>query len=237
MEQTKYRRALVKISGEALSGGTGTGIDFQVLGQVCSVLKACVDSGVQLAIVVGAGNFWRGARNSAGTFDRTRADHMGMLATTMNAIAIAEVLEQQGVSARVFSATPMPAFAETYNPNLVRRAMEEGSVVVLGGGTGNPFVSTDTGAVLRALECKCDIALLAKNSDGVYDKDPRKHADAVKFDELSFDEVLEKRLGVIDMTAASMAGENHLPVLLFAVEDPDNIRRALTGENVGTILR
>jgi len=237
MEQTKYRRALVKISGEALSGGTGTGIDFQVLGQVCSVLKACVDSGVQLAIVVGAGNFWRGARNSAGTFDRTRADHMGMLATTMNAIAIAEVLEQQGVSARVFSATPMPAFAETYNPNLVRRAMEEGSVVVLGGGTGNPFVSTDTGAVLRALECKCDIALLAKNIDGVYDKDPRKHADAVKFDELSFDEVLEKRLGVIDMTAASMAGENHLPVLLFAVEDPDNIRRALTGENVGTILR
>ena len=237
MEQTKYRRALVKISGEALSGGTGTGIDFQVLGQVCSVLKACVDSGVQLAIVVGAGNFWRGARNSAGTFDRTRADHMGMLATTMNAIAIAEVLEQQGVSARVFSATPMPAFAEAYNPNLVRRAMEEGSVVVLGGGTGNPFVSTDTGAVLRALECKCDIALLAKNIDGVYDKDPRKHADAVKFDELSFDEVLEKRLGVIDMTAASMAGENHLPVLLFAVEDPDNIRRALTGENVGTILR
>lgn len=236
MESPAYKRVLVKISGEALAGPQGTGIDFSVMRNICSVVKKCADAGVEVAVVVGAGNFWRGIKNGAGKFDRARADHMGMLATTMNAIALSDQLEQLGLEAHVLTAMDVSAFAEHYAPDRARRLLSGGSAVILGGGTGNPYVSTDTGAILRALELHADIALLAKNIDGVYDSDPAKNPDAKKFDTLPLSQVVERRLGVIDMTAACMASENRMPVLLFGLDDPENIYRAAMGESVGTVL-
>ena len=237
MTQPKHKRVLIKISGEALAGEKGTGLDFDILNNLASIIKRCADEGVQISIVVGAGNIWRGVRNGAGKIDRTRSDHMGMLGTTINALGFADVLEQHGLEVRVQTAIEMRQFAEPYIRLKAIRHLEKGRVVIFGCGTGNPFCSTDTAASLRAIETDSDIALLAKNIDGVYDKDPRKFPDAVKYDTISFDSILEDHLGVIDSTAATMAYDNDLPVLLFGIDDPENIYRAVMGEHVGTIVR
>ena len=237
MEKPVYGRVLLKISGEALAGDAGRGLDFDVIGQVAQVIKKCVEAGVQVGVVIGAGNFWRGVKDGGGKMERTRADHMGMLGTTMNCLAMADVLEQSGVEVRVQTAIEMRAIAEPYIRSRAVRHLEKGRVVIFGCGTGNPFFSTDTAAVLRGTEINADVILLAKNIDGVYSADPRKDATAVKFDTITHDEVLARHLQVMDSTAASLSMDNKIPVLLFALEDPENIYRAVMGEKIGTVIR
>ena len=238
MAKPVYKRVLLKISGEALAGGKGSGLDFEMIGSVCDVIKECMDMGVQVGLVVGGGNFWRGAKNSGGgKLERTRADHIGMLATVMNCLAVADVCEQKGIPVRVQTAIEMRAIAEPYIRGRAIRHLEEGRVVIFGAGTGNPFFSTDTAAVLRAAEINADVILLAKNVDGVYNADPAKDPNAVKYDTISYDEMLAQHLMVMDTTATSLSMDNRIPVLLFALKDPRNIIRALCGENVGTIVK
>ena len=237
MEEPKYKRVLLKISGEALAGEKHTGLDFAIIAQVCDVIKEAVEMGVQVGIVIGAGNFWRGAKDGGGRMERTRADHMGMLGTAMNCLAVADVLEQKGVAARVQTALEMRAVAEPYVRGRAIHHLERGRVVIFGCGTGNPFFSTDTAAVLRAAEIGADVILLAKNVDGVYSADPVKDPQAVKYDVITYDEVLARHLAVMDSTASSLAMDNHIPVLLFALKDPYNIIRALRGERIGTIVK
>ncbi len=237
MEKPRYKRVLLKISGEALAGEKHTGLDFSIIGQVCDVIKEAVEMGVQVGIVIGAGNFWRGAKDGGGRMERTRADHMGMLGTAMNCLAVADVLEQKGVPARVQTALEIRAVAEPYVRGRAIHHLERGRVVIFGCGTGNPFFSTDTAAVLRAAEIGADVILLAKNVDGVYSADPAKDPSAVKYDVITYDEVLAQRLAVMDSTASSLAMDNHIPVLLFALKDPYNIIRALKGEKIGTIVK
>lgn len=233
--QPKYKRVLIKLSGEALAGEKGTGIDFDKVLEVCKSIKECVDMGVQVALVVGGGNFWRG--RSSGQMDRTRADHMGMLATVINALGLADGLEQVGLVARVETAIEMRAIAEPYIRNRAVRHLEKGRVVVFGCGTGNPFFSTDTGAALRAAEIGADIIFKATNVDGVYDSDPKKNPDAKKFDTLSYIDVLNKGLHVMDSTAASLCMDNEIPILVFNLNNPDNIVKAMQGETIGTIVK
>ena len=230
----KYKRVLLKLSGEALSGEQGHGLDFETVGRVCRAIKECVDAGAEIAIVVGGGNFWRG--RSSGEMDRTRADHMGMLATTINALALADSLEQCGCEVRVQTAIAMHEIAEPYIRNRAVRHLEKGRVVVFGCGTGNPFFSTDTASALRALEIEADIIFKASMVDGVYDSDPKKNPNAVKYDTLTFMDVLNRDLKVMDSTAASLCNDNHLPILVFNLEQPENIVRAIAGENVGTVV-
>ena len=237
MEQPKYKRVLLKISGEALAGDMPRGLAFTVIGQVCDVVKKCVALGVQVGVVVGGGNFWRGVKDGGGKMERTRADHMGMLATSINALALADVLEQKGVDVRVQTAIEMRAIAEPYIRSRAIRHLEKGRVVIFGCGTGNPFFSTDTAAVLRAAEIDADVILLAKNIDGVYSADPNVHPDAVKYDSITYGDVLAQRLQVMDSTATSLSMDNKIPVLLFALKDPENILRAVMGEKIGTIVR
>ena len=235
MAKPVYKRVLLKISGEALAGGKGSGLDFEMIGSVCDVIKECLDMGVQVGLVVGGGNFWRGAKNSGGgKMERTRADHIGMLATVMNCLAVADVCEQKGIPVRVQTAIEMRAIAEPYIRGRAIRHLEEGRVVIFGAGTGNPFFSTDTAAVLRAAEINADVILLAKNVDNA---DPAKDPNAVKYDTISYDDVLAQHLMVMDTTATSLSMDNHIPVLLFALKDPRNIIRALCGEKVGTIVQ
>ena len=237
MEQPIFKRVLLKISGEALAGDKHFGLDFQVMGRVADVIKECVAMGVQVGVVIGGGNFWRGVKNGEGHIERTRADHMGMLATAMNCMAMADVLEQKGVDVRVQTALEIRAVAEPYIRARAIRHLEKGRVVIFGCGIGCPFFSTDTAAVLRAAEINADVILLAKNVDGVYSADPVKDPTAVKYDSISYDEVLAQHLMVMDTTATSLSMDNHIPVLLFALKDPENIIRALCGENVGTIVK
>ena len=237
MQTPQYKRILLKISGEALAGDKHFGLDFDVIGNVCDVVKQCVDMGVQVGIVIGGGNFWRGVRNGTGKMERTRADHMGMLATVMNCLAVADVLEQKGVPVRVHTAIEMRAIAEPYIRLRAVHQLEKGSVVIFGCGTGNPYFSTDTAAVLRAAEINADVIMLAKNVDGVYDSDPVQNPDAKKYDQISYDDILAQHLSVMDSTATSLSMDNKIPVLLFALEDPQNIIRAICGENVGTIVK
>ena len=237
MEQPKYKRVLRKISGEALAGDASRGLDFNVIGEVCDVVKKCVEKGVEVGIVVGGGNFWRGMKDGGDRMVRVRADHMGMLATTMNCMAMADVLEQKGVDVRIQTALEIREVAEPYIRARAVRHLEKGRVVIFGCGTGNPFFSTDTAAVLRAAEIGAEVILLAKNIAGVYDSDPAKNADARKFDSITYDDVLAQHLAVMDSTATSLSMDNHIPVLLFALKDPQNIVRALCGENVGTIVK
>jgi len=237
MAKPVYKRVLLKISGEALAGGKGSGLDFEMIGSVCDVIKECLDMGVQVGLVVGGGNFWRGAKNSGGgKMERTRADHIGMLATVMNCLAVADVCEQKGIPVRVQTALEMRAIAEPYIRSRAIRHLEKGRVVIFGAGTGNPYFSTDTAAVLRAAEINADVILLAKNVDGVYNADPAKDPNAVKYDTISYDDVLAQHLMVMDTTATSLSMDNHIPVLVFALKEPHNIVRALCGENVGTIV-
>ena len=237
MKTPKYERILLKISGEALAGENKTGYDFRVMGAVCGAIRQCVELGVEVGVVIGGGNFWRGVKNGEGYIERTRADRMGMLATVMNCLAVADALEQAGVPARVLTAAEMPTFGEYYTHERAMKHLRSGKVVLFGGGTGHPYFSTDTGAVLRTAEIGADVILLAKNIDGVYSADPAKDANAVKYDEVTYDEVLAKRLGVMDLTATSLAMDNHIPVYVFALKDPDNILRAVAGETVGTLVR
>ena len=236
MVQPKYKRVLLKISGEALAGSKSQGLDFEVIGKVCDVIKECVELGVEIGVVVGGGNFWRGKKDGGEAMVRVRADHMGMLATTINSLAVADVLEQKNVEVRVQTAIEMKQIAEPYIRSRAIRHLEKGRVVIFACGTGNPFFSTDTGAVLRAAEIDADVILLAKNIDGVYNADPRKDPNAVKYDSISYDDVLAQHLGVMDFTATSLSMDTNIPVLLFALKDPANIKRAIRGENVGTIV-
>lgn len=237
MSEPKYKRVLLKISGEALAGEQHRGLDFEVIGQVCDVVKKCVAMGVQVGIVVGGGNFWRGLKDGGDRMERTRADHMGMLATAINALAVADCLEQRDVPVRVQTAIAMNAIAEPYIRGKAIRHLEKGRVVIFGCGTGNPFFSTDTGAVLRAAEIEADAILLAKNIDGVYSADPKKDPGAVKYDRITYDEVLANHLAVMDSTATSLSMDNKIPVLVFALKDPENILRVILGEQIGTIVK
>lgn len=230
-----YKRILLKLSGEVLAGKQGHGIDFDTVQDICKWVNACAKLGVQIGLVVGGGNFWRG--RSSGNMDRTRADHIGMLATAMNSLALADALEQYGLEVRVQTAIEMRQVAEPYIRNRAIRHLEKGRVVIFGCGTGNPFFSTDTAAALRAAEIDADIIFKATNVDGVYDKDPNKYADAVKYDTLSHTEVLSKGLAVMDSTAASLCRDNNIPILVFNLSDPENIVRAAKGENIGTIVK
>ena len=230
----KYKRILLKLSGEALSGEQKFGLDYDVVQRICESIKKCTDLGAEVAIVVGGGNFWRG--RSSGKMDRTRADHMGMLGTVINALALADALEQLEVPVRVQTAIAMQQVAEPYVRGRAVRHLEKGRVVVFGCGTGNPFFSTDTASSLRAAEIGAQIMMKATMVDGVYDKDPHKYDDAVKYDTLTFSEVLNKELAVMDMTAASMCKDNHIPVLVFDIGQPDNLVRAVQGEDIGTLV-
>ncbi len=230
----KYKRILLKLSGESLAGKAKHGIDFDTVTAYCEPIKKLVDDGVQVAIVVGGGNFWRG--RSSGDMDRTRADHMGMLATTINALGVADALEQLGVDVRVQTAITMREVAEPYIRNRAIRHLEKGRVVIFGCGTGNPFFSTDTAAALRAAEIEAEIILKATLVDGVYDKDPNVHTDAVKFDTLSFKQVLEKDLKVIDSTAAAICKDNNIGLLVFSILDAENIYDAVCDTKVGTLV-
>lgn len=235
--EPKYKRVLLKISGEALAGDKKTGLDFDVIRSVCNVIGDCLKLGVQVGVVIGGGNFWRGMKDGAGKMERSRADHMGMLATALNCLAVADVLEQMDIPVRVQTAIEMRAIAEPYIRSKAIRHLDKGRVVIFGCGTGNPYFSTDTAAVLRAAEIDADIILLAKNIDGVYDADPKLVPDARKYDSITYDDILAKHLGVIDSTAASLSNDNKIPVLLFALKDPQNILRAVMGENIGTVVK
>lgn len=237
MSEPKYKRVLLKISGEALAGEAHRGLDFDVIGSVCDVVKRCVEEGVQVGIVVGGGNFWRGLKDGGDKMQRVRADHMGMLATVINCLALADSLEQRGVEVRVQTAIEMSRIAEPYIRGRAIRHLEKGRVVIFGCGTGNPFFSTDTGAVLRAVEIDADAILLAKNIDGVYSADPAKDPTAVKYDTITFDEVLQQHLAVMDSTATSLSMDNHMPIIVFALKDPENIHRVVMGEKIGTIVK
>lgn len=230
-----YKRILLKLSGEVLAGENGTGIDFNTVLNICSSIKECANLGVQIGLVVGGGNFWRG--RSSGDMDRTRADHMGMLATVMNSLALADALEQLDVPVRVQTAINMQQIAEPYIRNRAVHHLDKGRVVIFGCGTGNPFFTTDTAAALRALEIDADIVFKATNVDGVYDKDPHKFDDAVKYDTLTFNEVLSNDLKVMDGTAASLCRDNGIPILVFNLDHPENIVKAVQGDNVGTVVR
>ncbi|MBQ3548931.1 MAG: UMP kinase, partial [Oscillospiraceae bacterium] len=235
MDQPRYKRVLLKISGEALAGEKKFGLDFDVMYRVADVIRQCVEMGVQVGIVIGGGNFWRGVKNGEGYIERSRADHMGMLATAMNCMAMADVLEQKGVDVRVQTALEIREVAEPYIRARAIRHLEKGRVVIFGCGTRNPYFSTDTAAVLRAAEIGAEVILLAKNIDGVYDSDPAVNKDAVKFNVITYDEVLARRLAVMDSTATSLSMDNHIPVLVFALKDPYNIVRVIRGEQIGTI--
>ena len=231
-----YKRVLLKISGEALSGERGSGLDFSVIGEVCDAVKRCVDMGVEVGIVIGGGNFWRGVKDGGGKMERTRADHMGMLATAMNCLAVADAMEQHGIDVRVQTAIEMRAIAEPYIRLRAMHHLAKGRVVLFGCGTGSPYFSTDTAAVLRAAEIEADAILLAKNIDGVYSSDPKLDSAAVKFDEISYDEVLSKHLAVMDSTATSLSMDNDIPVIVFALKNPENIVRVVLGEKIGTVV-
>ena len=232
----KYKRVLIKISGEALAGEKKTGFDFDFISDVCEVLKANAESGVEIGIVIGGGNFWRGVKDGKGKVERVSADRMGMLATAMNCLAVADVFRQCGVDARVMTAVDIQGVGERHDVRKAVEYLESGKVVLFACGTGHPFFSTDTAAVLRAAEIGADAILLAKNVDGVYTADPRKDPSAVKLDEITYTEVLARRLQVMDSTATSLAMDNELPVIVFALADPTNILRVLNGEKVGTYV-
>ena len=230
----KYNRILLKISGEALGGAKGAGFDEAAMDAICGGVKKAWALGVQIGIVVGGGNFWRG--RTSGKMERTLADKIGMLATVMNALAVSDKLAQLGVPSEVFSSIEMPKVAPVFDRGAALAAMEAGKVAVFGGGTGNPFFSTDTASALRAVEVSADVMCKATMVDGVYDKDPHKYPDAKKYDTLTFTKVLEDQLAVMDGTAATLCRDNRLPILVFDLADPDNIARAAEGENVGTLV-
>ncbi|MBO4501714.1 MAG: UMP kinase [Clostridia bacterium] len=230
-----YKSALIKLSGEALAGENGI-LNGEFLARIAAEVKKCVESGARIAMVIGGGNIWRGARQSGVNVTRFKADHMGMMATLINSIAMQDYLEQAGLKAKVLSAVPVQQFCEPYSQQRALDLLDEGYVVLCSCGVGYPYFSTDTGVVLRAAELGIEIILSAKSVDGVYDKDPRKYPDAVKYDKVSYDTILKEGLGVIDLTSAALARENHIKMLLFSLADPENIYRAIKGEKLGTVI-
>lgn len=230
----KFNRVMLKVSGEALSGDKGVGIDSDILGNLSEKIKEAWNMGVEIGIVVGGGNFWRG--RSSKDMDRTTADHMGMLATVMNSLALQDSLENRGVPTRVQTALDMPRIAEPYIRRRAVRHLEKKRVVIFACGTGNPYFSTDTAAALRAVEIDSEVILLAKNVDAVYDSDPKLNPNAKRFDKISYLDVLQRQLGVMDSTATSLCMDNNIPLLVFSIKEPDNILKVLKGENVGTFV-
>ncbi len=232
--ESKYKRVMLKLSGEAMAGENGYGIDFGVALRIAREIKELVDMGVQVGAVIGAGNIWRGRQG--GGMDRATADYMGMLATCINALALQNSLEDIGVETRVQSAIEMREIAEPYIRRRAMRHLEKGRVVIFAAGSGNPYFSTDTAAALRAAEIEAECILLAKKVDGVYDKDPHIHSDAVKYESLTFQEVLEMGLKVMDSPATALCKDNNIPIIVFSLDQPGNIKRAITGENIGTFV-
>ncbi len=232
-----YRRVLLKLSGEALMGPGSYGIDGATIERIAHEIKSVVDAGVQLAVVIGGGNIFRGMAGTASGIDRAQADYMGMLATIMNAIALQDVLERAGVPAQVQSALRVEQVVEPYVRRRAIRYLERGRVVIFAAGTGNPFFTTDTAASLRGAEIGADIVLKATQADGVYDRDPRQHADARRYDVVSYDEVLDKRLAVMDATAVALCRDNNLPVRVFSIHRPGSLLKVVMGEREGTLMK
>ena len=236
MGEAVYKRIMLKVSGEALAGPAHRGLDFDVINSVCAAIKECVDMGVQVGLMVGAGNFWRGVKDGADKMQRSHADAMGMLGTVMNSIAVADALSKHGVDARVLSAVEMHKFCEYFTRDLADRYLNEGKVVIFAAGTGNPYFSTDTGAVLRGVEIEADAILMAKNIDGIYSADPHKDPTAVKFDNLTYNEVLERGLKATDVTAMALAMDNNMPMVCFGLAEENSILRVVRGEEIGTTV-
>ena len=240
MSDLKYKRILLKVSGEALgektSQGDGYGLDFRKIDEVASAIKECVQMGVQVGLVIGGGNFWRGVKNGSGKMQRSHADSMGMLATVMNAIAVADVLEQHGLDARVLTAVEMNKFGEYFTRDVANRYLNEGKVVLFAAGTGNPYFSTDTGAVLRGVEIEADAILMAKNVDAIYSADPKKDPYAVRYTELTYAKVLEDGLKATDVTAMALAMDNDMPMVCFGLGEENSIIRVVRGEAIGTTV-
>ena len=234
MLETKYKRVLLKLSGEALAGEQKTGVDVETVGKICDQIKEIVEMGVQVAIVVGGGNFWRGRNGHQ--MERTTADYMGMLATAMNGLALQDALEARGIHSRVQTAIEMREIAEPFIQRKAEKHLNRGRVVIFAGGTGHPYFTTDTAAVLRAIEIKADVILLGKAIDAVYSADPKIDSTAQKYEKISYMEVLEKDLKVMDSTATAMCRDNQIPLLVFGIADPENIVRVVKGEKIGTIV-
>ena len=237
MPQIKYKRILLKVSGEALAGSEGHGLDFTILHNVCESIAKCVEMGTQVGLVIGGGNFWRGVKNGAGKLQRSHGDAMGMLATVMNAIAVADVLEQHGMDARVLTAVEMNKFAEYFTRDTAERYLNEGKVVLFAAGTGNPYFSTDTGAVLRGVEIEADAILMAKNVDATYSADPNKDPNAVKYSQLTYNEALAKNLKATDITAMALAMDNDMTMVCFGLDEENSIMRVVCGEDIGTTVK
>lgn len=235
MPKPKYKRVLLKLSGEIFAGEKGFGIDGVTLGKICDSIKKVVDMGVEVAIVVGGGNFWRGRK--AVDMERTTADYMGMLATIMNGQALQDALEFRGLDTRLQTSIEMRQIAELYIRRKAVRHLEKGRVVIFAGGTGNPFFSTDTAAALRATEINAEVILFGKTVDGVYDADPKENPNAKKYDEISYTDILNQNLKVMDSTAASLCRDNHLETIIFALADPENIVKVVCGEKIGTFVK
>ncbi len=237
MDQIKYKRIMLKVSGEALAGDQRRGLDFSVIGDVCKAIKECVGMGVQVGLMVGAGNFWRGVKDGADKMQRSHADAMGMLGTVMNSIAVADALEKHGVEARVLSAVEMHKFCEYYNRDIADRYLNEGKVVIFAAGTGNPYFSTDTGVVLRGVEIEADAILMAKNVDAIYSADPAKDPNAIRYDQLTYGEALAKGLKATDITAMALAMDNDMTMVCFGLDEKDSIVRVVRGEKIGTTVK
>src|SRR5262245_47353996 len=232
----RYRRLLLKLSGEALMGKNGYGIDVDVVMRLCREMKEATEAGAELAVVVGGGNIFRGLAGAAKGMDRATADYMGMLATVMNSLALHNALEQLGVPARVLSAIPMPTICEAFVRSKALHHLENGRAVIFAAGTGNPFFTTDTTAALRAVEMNCDALAKATQVDGVYSADPRKEPNALRYDRLSYAEVLSRDLKVMDGAAIALARDNNLPVIVFSIEEPGNLLKVLRGEALATVI-
>ena len=234
MGMTKYKRVLLKLSGEALSANADGILNFEFISEIAQVIKKCLAQGVEVAVIVGAGNIWRGRQG--GKMDRVRADSMGMLATTINSLALQDTFIQEGIDAVVMSAVEMSAYADKYTARDAVKALEDGKVVIFAGGLGAPYFSTDTAAVLRAAEIEADAVLMAKNIDGVYSADPKKDPTAKRYDEITYSEVLEKGLKALDLTATTFCMDNGIKAYAFELKDPMNIYRVIMGEKIGTEL-
>ena len=236
MSELKYKRIMLKVSGEALAGEAHRGLDFDVIHSVCESIKTCVDMGVQVGLMVGAGNFWRGVKDGADKMQRSHADAMGMLGTVMNSIAVADALEKHGVEARVLSAVEMHKFCEYFTRDLANRYLNEGKVVIFAAGTGNPYFSTDTGVVLRGVEIEADAILMAKNVDAIYSADPNKDPNAVRYTHLTYAKVLADGLKATDVTAMALAMDNNMPMVCFGLDEENSIIRVVRGEEIGTTV-
>ena len=237
MPNIKYRRIMLKVSGEALAGEAHRGLDFTVINSVCDAIKECVDMGVQVGLMVGAGNFWRGVKDGADKMQRSHADAMGMLATVMNSIAVADALEKHGVDARVLSAVEMHKFCEYFTRDTADRYLNEGKVVIFAAGTGNPYFSTDTGVVLRGVEIEADAILMAKNVDAIYSADPNKDPNAIRYSKLTYKEALDKNLKATDITAMALAMDNDMTMVCFGLDEENSIVRVVRGEEIGTTVK